>query len=253
MEIENLVQELYETILGANNIFVLTGAGISTSSGIPDFRGPGGFYETQSTSVFDIEVFYKNPNVFYKAIAPLASKILHAEPNPAHYLITELEKVGKLSLVATQNIDGLHQKAGTKNVAELHGTLETAHCIKCGRQFAKQDYINEAKFGNVPKCSSCGGTVKPDIVFFGEALPYDALFRSQRAASNSDLCIVFGSSLVIQPAASLPLYTVENGGKLIIIGFGETPLDKIAFRKYSVPIEKLSKEILKLMKSRSLG
>lgn len=245
-KIKEAAKELFEIINRHERIFVLTGAGISTPSGIPDFRGKGGLYEKLTPEVFDISLLYRKPEVFYSSIGPFLKVILEAKPNPAHYLIARLEETGKLLLVATQNIDGLHQKAGNTNVAELHGSLESAHCLKCGREYSKQDILDRALSGEVPYCA-CGGVIKPDVVFFGESLPHEALFKSIRAASSADICMVFGSSLVVQPAASLPLYTVDAGGKFIILNIGETPLDSIAHKKFEFPVEKISEEVLKLL------
>ncbi len=247
MEIIKAASELLEIISLHKRIFILSGAGISTPSGIPDFRGKGGLYEKLSPEVFDISLFYKNPEFFYSAIGPFLKVILEAKPNPAHLLITKLEEMGKLLLVATQNIDGLHQKAGTTKIAELHGGLEKAHCLNCGREYGKEDILETALSGKVPYCS-CGGVIKPDVVFFGESLPQKALFDAIRAASAADLCMVFGSSLVVQPAASLPLYTLDAGGKLVILNIGKTPLDHLAYKKFELPVEKISEKVLTLLK-----
>jgi len=246
MSVEEVARELRDIIFESKNIFVLTGAGVSTPSGIPDFRGKGGIYEKISPEVFDITLFYRNPEIFYTQIGPIVRKLLKAKPNPSHFLVTELEKLGKLSLVATQNIDGLHKKAGTSKVAELHGTLEKAHCTKCGRKYSKEDILKDVLAGKVPYCE-CGGVIKPDVVFFGETLPQKEFSKAIEAAGASDLCIVMGSSLVVQPAASLPLYTLDRRGKLVIINIGETPLDRLAFRKFELPVEKLSAAVISLL------
>lgn len=239
-------EELLKILEGARDVFVLTGAGVSTPSGIPDFRGKGGLYERISPEVFCIEKFKQDPSFFYRQIGPMLKIILEAEPNPAHYLIAELERRGKVKLVATQNIDGLHQKAGSRKVVELHGSLEIAHCLSCGRSFSKEDYLQEALRGRVPRCS-CGGVIKPDVVFFGEPLPSRALYEAIKAASSADLCLVMGSSLMVYPASSLPEYTLAHGGKLVIINLGETYLDPLAHRKFDVPVEKISREALRLL------
>ena len=241
-------RELLETIARARRVFVLTGAGVSTPSGIPDFRGKGGVYERLSPEVFDIETFLRDPSFFYRQAGPLLRVILEAKPNPAHFFLAELERRGRISLVATQNIDGLHQRAGSKRVVELHGTLERAHCLKCGREFSREDYIQEALQGKVPLCP-CGGVIKPDVVFFGEPLPVMALYRAIEAASDSDLCLVMGSSLMVSPASTLPQYTLAYGGKLVIINLGETPLDHLAHRKYEVPVEEISSAALSLLRA----
>ncbi len=239
-------KELLRIIEGAKKIFVLTGAGISTPSGIPDFRGKGGLYEKISPEVFDIDKFRSDPSFFYRQLGPMLRIIIEAEPNPAHHLIAELERRGKISLVATQNIDGLHQKAGSQKVVELHGTLERANCMACGKEYGKEDYLPTALEGKVPLCS-CGGVIKPDVVFFGESLPVKALYTAMVAASESDLCLVMGSSLVVSPASSLPQYTLAYGGRLVIVNLGPTSLDREAYRKFEVPVEEISQEVLNLL------
>ncbi len=243
-------RELLDIIERARSVFVLTGAGISTPSGIPDFRGKGGIYEKISPQVFDIETFLQDPSFFYSQAGPLLRVILEAKPNPAHFFLAELERLGKISLVATQNIDGLHQKAGSRRVVELHGSLERAHCLKCGKEFGKEDYIDQALEGKVPLCS-CGGVIKPDVVFFGEPLPEDALYRAIKAASDSEICLVMGSSLMVSPASMLPQYTLAYGGKLVIINLGPTSLDHQAYRKFEVPVEKISSAALSLLRNKS--
>jgi len=236
-----------EIVGEARSIFALTGAGISTPSGIPDFRGQGGLYQRISPQVFDIGRFREDPSFFYRHVGPMLKTILEARPNAAHYFLSELEKMGKLILVATQNIDGLHQKAGSRRVVELHGTLERAHCLDCGREYGREDYAGAALEGRVPRCS-CGGPIKPDVVFFGEELPLGAFHKAVDAASRADLCLVMGSSLTVSPASSLPQYTLSHGGRLVIINLGETTLDSHAHRKFQVPVETISSEALSLLR-----
>jgi len=240
------VEYLVRLIEEKNRIFVLTGAGVSTESGIPDFRGEKGLYTEYPEYVFDIDYFRKDPSLFYEVTKKLLPQLLDAEPNPAHKLVYKLEEMGKLLLVATQNIDGLHQKAGNKKVVELHGSYKTSHCLKCGKEFSFEDLVTELENVTVPKCE-CGGVIKPDVVFFGEPLPQDALIKAQEAAKKATLCIVMGSSLVVYPAAYLPLICVQEKVPLVIINKGETALDSFASLKIEKRLSKFCESVLKLL------
>ncbi len=246
-DIKRAAEFFLKTVEESRKIFVLTGAGISTPSGIPDFRGPQGLYSYTSEEVFDIDTFRRKPEFFYSIARQLYRVISQAEPNEAHYMLAELEKRGKVNLLATQNIDGLHQKAGSRKVVELHGTVERAYCLECGKQYSAQQLVEKMEKEGVPRCS-CGGVIKPDVVFFGEPLPEDALFRAREAASEADLCIVMGSSLYVYPAAYLPQLTVMNRGRLIIVNLGKTGLDDMAYAKLEFDVRDFSRQVLELMK-----
>ena len=204
------IQKLKEAIATSNRIVVLTGAGISVPSGIPDFRSATGLYSTsfgafrpEEMISHDFYVLHKKEFYeFYK------TKMLYpsAEPNYAHKFLAKLEEQGKLSAIITQNIDGLHQKAGNKRVFELHGSVHRNYCERCGK-FFDLDYIINS--GGVPKCS-CGGAIKPDVVLYGEGLDTDILMSSINALRNADLFIVIGTSLVVYPAAGLVDYFGGN-------------------------------------------
>ena len=247
MELKKAAEFFLESVEGSKRIFVLTGAGISTPSGIPDFRGPQGLYTYTSEEVFDIETFRRRPEFFYSIARDLYRIMSRAKPNEAHYMLAELERRGKVDLIATQNIDGLHQKAGSRKVVELHGSAERGYCMKCRKQFTGEQIMTLLEKEDVARCE-CGGVIKPDVVFFGEPLPEDALFKAKQSASQGDLCIVMGSSLFVYPAAYLPQLTVMNGGKLLIINMGKTGLDDMAYAKFEFDVKDFSRQVLELLK-----
>jgi NAD-dependent deacetylase len=215
-------------ICNAKNGVVLTGAGSSTQSGIPDFRSAktGLWQRYDPLEVASQLSFRYHPEKFYNWLRPLAHEIYYSQPNPAHYAIAQLEKIGCIRYVITQNIDGLHQKAGSKNVIEVHGTIKTLTCVNC---FQKQEsgdiilrYIEE---GEIPRCPKCHGILKPDVILFGEQLPVQAWLEAVRVVKACDLIIVAGSSLEVMPVANLPLQAIENGAHLIIVNHSHTYLD----------------------------
>jgi NAD-dependent deacetylase len=225
--LDQKIQQAAKLIREANNIVAQTGAGISTPSGIPDFRSPGsGLWDhVDPLSVASIFAFRQNPQVFFDWIRPLAPKFMDAEPNPAHYALAELEKAGKISSIITQNIDDLHGKAGSENVIELHGHLREATCIRCyhvtdGDPLFKQ-FLDD---GVIPK-HECGGVYKPNVILFGEQLPMKEFVAAQMAIKEADLMLVVGSSLEVAPASDLPELALDNGAKLVIINYQPTALD----------------------------
>lgn len=203
---------------------VLTGAGLSTASGIPDFRseGTGLWSRDEPLEVASLTTFRTDPAKFYEWFRPLASQIYKAEPNQAHLALAQMEKAGRLKTTITQNIDMLHQKAGTTNVIEMHGTLETLSCTCC---YQKVNYLSHLQpfieQGILPHCPACGAILKPDVILFGEQLPQKAWFEAQKACRECDLILVAGSSLEVLPVAGLPMQAVDRGAHLIIIN--QTP------------------------------
>ena len=244
--VREYAEEMLRELRGVGSAVVLTGAGVSTASGIPDFRGPGGIYSKVSPEVFDIDFFMSHPERYYRIEREILREALNAKPNVTHFLIAKLEKMGLIEAVITQNIDGLHRKAGSSKVIELHGNISTGSCLRCGRRFRREEIDRMLRAVDVPRCE-CGGVIKPDVVFFGEMLPPQALNEGMRLAAESDLMVVMGSSLVVHPAATLPSITVRNGGKLIIVNRGETALDYLAYRKYDVDLVGFSREALRLL------
>lgn len=208
-------------IENSNNIVFFGGAGVSTESGIPDFRSVDGLYNKKykypPETILSHSFFMRNPEEFFKFYRDKMLN-LDAKPNTAHTKLAELEKQGKLKAVITQNIDGLHQMAGSKNVLELHGSIHKNHCIRCGK-FFDIDYIVNSK--GVPKCQ-CGGIVKPDVVLYEESLDGEILEKSVEFISNADVLIIGGTSLIVYPAAGLINY--YRGKKLILINKSVTPM-----------------------------
>lgn len=215
----------------ADNIVAFTGAGISTPSGIPDFRSEdSGLWENVNPQeVASIYGFRKNPKAFFDWVRPLTLTTLNAQPNPAHHALVELEQMDKLNAIITQNIDMLHTKAGTQSIFELHGHMRTATCINCFKVYDGQPIIEQLlDDGAVPNCPACNGVLKPDVILFGEQLPYEQMMGAKKATRNADLMIVIGSSLEVAPASDIPLIAKRNGSKLVIINLEPTIMDRFA-------------------------
>ena len=226
MEKTEKIAQFSEILRKAKKIAVLSGAGMSTESGIPDFRSSNGLYSYTSEEVFDLGNFLRKPESFYEIIAPLYDSIMKSEPNAGHLALHELEeKYGKTVVVATQNIDGLHQKAGSRIVHELHGGMLSLTCQKCGGQVPASALDAQLRSGKVVRHEpTCMGVMKPDIVFYGEMLPQDALMKSYKAMTQADLVLVLGTSLAVYPAAGLPSERSRDA-ELVIINRTATPLD----------------------------
>ena len=220
------MRELLEAIKGARCVGCLTGAGVSTLCGIPDFRGPQGLYrQPDAQRIFDIDWFDRDPSIYYRGCAELVYGLDRFSPGPVHRALKHLEDLGKLKGIATQNIDMLHQKAGSKVVWEVHGSPIRHHCRQCGAGKSFEEICALLKSGvEVPRCS-CGGAYKPDITFFGEALPEEAFVKSQELAIRSDVFLVLGTSLMVYPAAGLPRLTLQAGGKVFVVNGSPTTLD----------------------------
>ena len=236
------IEILKKWIDESENIVFLTGAGISTDSGIPDFRGKDGIYTKNSSyeDVFDISRFIKDPMHYYTFyFSNLGNDY---QPNISHKKIAELESKGKNITVVTQNIDGLHQKAGSKKVFELHGNAKKAFCMRCNKGFVISE-IDKLKGKNiVPKCD-CGGVIKPDVVFFGESLDEEKIENSIISIMSADMLIVVGSSLTVYPAAGLINYYNKNKHKLVIINRDSTSYDDDADLVINDEISKVFKNI----------
>jgi NAD-dependent deacetylase len=232
-EREAALKMVAEMIAEARRVVVFTGAGVSTESGIPDFRSPGGIWTKFDPDEFTIHRFIRSVETRRKQweILFLGGVMTDARPNRAHRAIAELEKMGKLDCVITQNIDSLHVKAGNSpdTVFEVHGHARTVHCLDCLQSYSMEEIVRKnEKMKDIPVCRRCGGILKPDVVFFGEALPADIFEQAVDHASRADLFIVVGSSLVVYPAASMPQYAKEGGAKLAIINLTPTPCDRMA-------------------------
>jgi NAD-dependent deacetylase len=215
----------------ANFAIALTGAGISTHSGIPDFRSPEcGLWETSNPAeVASIYGFRHRPQDFYDWIRPLAYTILDAQPNAAHTALAHMEASGQLQCIITQNIDMLHTRAGSQSVCEIHGHLREATCINCFHVYSVREYILHFLESNtMPRCPDCGHALKPNVVLFGEQLPAQELIAAQRATRRCDVMLIAGSSLEVYPAAQFPLIAKQQGAALILVNRVETPVDPIA-------------------------
>ena len=221
--------ELAARILrGAQRIVALTGAGISRPSGIPDFRSETGLWKLDDPSVVaSLGGFRANPDRFYNWFRPLLKMISMAQPNPAHLALAELERRGQLKAVITQNIDGLHQRAGSREVYELHGHVRSATCLECDRQAPAAPLLDRVRRGEVPRCS-CGGLFKPDVVLFDELLPRGSYWLAQRAIEQCDTLIVAGTALEVAPVCDMPLLARRRGTRLIIVNQSETHVDEYA-------------------------
>jgi NAD-dependent deacetylase len=231
--LDTLAQRVADLIIGAKKVVVFTGAGISTESGIPDFRSPGGIWSRFDPDDFTYQKFVSDPEARRKQWQMLGEGLLTtmAKPNLAHYAIAELDKLGKLDCVITQNVDNLHHKAGVPadKVFELHGNLQQAVCLGCGRQYPFEQIKTRLDKGEeIPDCEVCHGLLKPNAVFFGEPLPRDVLMEATNRSLGCDLFIVIGSTLVIYPAAYMPIYARQAGAKLVIINLSSTPMDSEA-------------------------
>ena len=230
MSMEQGMEKLVEALRGARRAGCLTGAGVSTLCGIPDFRGPQGLYRQKDAErIFDIDWFDRDPSIYYRGCAELVYGLDRFEPGPVHRALRHLEELGALKGIATQNIDMLHQKAGSTNVYEVHGSLLLHHCRSCGaeRTFEEVLAMLRAKPGEVPRCA-CGGAFKPDITFFGEALPEAAFAAAQSLAASSDVFLVLGTSLTVFPAAGLPRLALQGGAKVFVVNAQPTSLDPYA-------------------------
>ena len=222
------VRRLAELVLRSERTVALTGAGVSVPSGIPDFRSPGsGLWErVDPMEVAHIEVFRRDPERFWAFYGQRFQTLKDKRPNRAHELLVQLERSGLLRAVITQNIDGLHGRAGTRQLVEVHGTVSHSSCLRCGGSYPLEEVRarQAAEERGVPRCD-CGEPLKPDVVLFGEFLPPGALERAQRLAEEADLMLCIGSSLEVYPVAELPLRTLAGGGQVAIITRGSTPLD----------------------------
>jgi len=214
----------------ARELVVLTGAGISTESGIPDFRSPGGIWSRFDPDDFTYQRFISSAESRRRQWQMLGEGHLTtlAQPNAAHYGIAELDRLGRLDCVITQNIDNLHQKAGVpaEKVFELHGNMQRAVCLGCGRSYPFAQIKARLDRGEaIPDCEACHGILKPAAVFFGEPLPQDVLEAAVQRSLKCDLFIVVGSTLVVYPAAYMPIYARQAGAGLVIINLSDTPMD----------------------------
>jgi len=223
------VDEVAQFIIQAEKVAVFTGAGVSTESGISDFRSPDGIWSRYDPEDFTIQRFVSDKEA-RKRNWQLRKELVSAnyQPNPAHHAIADLEQLEKLSGVITQNIDGLHHAAGNseEKIIELHGTIKYAKCLECNDRLPMIDVLNRIDEGEEdPHCKKCGGLLKAATISFGEAMPVDEMRRAEICSRESDLFIVIGSSLLVYPAASMPIIAKQAGSKLVIINYTPTDMD----------------------------
>jgi NAD-dependent deacetylase len=237
---------LFGKIKNAGHCVALTGAGVSTLSGIRDFRGKNGLYnEMDAEKMFDISYFEKDPTYYYKTAGSFIYNIDEKEPSVVHRVLAELEQKGFLKAVITQNIDFLHQRGGSKKVIEVHGSPNVHYCLRCaGVRVGFDEAAALVKQGVWPTCPHCGRILKPAITFFGESLPIDALRDAETEAQRADLMLVLGTSLTVFPAAGIPQTVIRHGGELVIVNNMTTSLDQYAifhFDDLSEVFERLQK------------
>ena len=231
MDWERAVERAVELILSSSYVTALAGAGVSVESGIPPFRGPGGLWTRFGEPPMDgYQRFLADPKKWWEErirrleTGELTQTIFKAQPNPGHYALAELERLGILKALITQNIDDLHNKAGSRNVLEIHGNIYKLRCLNCLSRFPLEGFnLSELP----PRCPNCGGLVKSDTVMFGEPIPRDVLNRCLEEAERSDCMLVIGTSAVVYPAAGLPLIVKRNGGALIEVNPNETELSHL--------------------------
>jgi NAD-dependent deacetylase len=233
------VERLAELLCPPLRAVALTGAGVSVPSGIPDFRTPetGMWAKVDPMEVAHIDVFERDPERFWSYYRPRFESLGDKEPNRAHVALAELERRGLIEGVITQNIDRLHRAAGSENVIEVHGSIETSSCTACGTSFGLEEMDALFDTRGVALCPGCGGAVKPDVVLFGEMLPVEAIERATELAEAADLMLCVGSSLAVHPVAGLPQLTLGRGGRLAIVTKGQTPYDSDAELRLSGEVD----------------
>jgi len=220
LAVQTAIEDAAELVRKAKRAVVLTGAGISTPSGIPDFRseGTGLWSREEPLEVASLHTFRTFPERFFEWFHPLAGQIFYASPNAAHMALAQIENAGHIKTIITQNIDGLHQKAGSTCVVETHGTMRTLTCTSCYQKHEAEGFLaTYIEEGRIPLCTRCNGVLKPDVILFGEQLPHAAWVQAQRAARQCDLMLVAGSSLEVLPVAGLPIQALDRGAHLIVV------------------------------------
>lgn len=232
-----MTDQLYSMIRQARHCTAFTGAGVSTLSGIRDFRGKNGVYlqpwhGMEVEEILSLDCFRRDPGIFYAWAREFVYRLAEFHPSAVHRGLAELEKQGLLGEVITQNIDLLHQQAGSQKVCEIHGSPASHHCRQCRAMYPYAEIAPLVMAGEIPRCRNCGGVIKPDIVFYGENLDESNLNHAFAAMAASDLVLVLGSSLTVQPAASLPLAAYRAGSKIVIVNDQDTPLDDIAALRF---------------------
>ena len=253
---KNVIANIAKTWRNAVNTVIFTGAGMSTESGLPDFRSAKGLWKVRPESLATLEALRTQPNEFYHFYQWRVNKLWEVVPNTGHQALAKLENMGCIKNIITQNVDGLHQRAGSKQVIELHGSLRTVRCMDCHSVYdsrsivpARPHWEDEYRqglyqYGDECRCLVCKGFVRPNVILFGESLPEKALEKAMQLSKSADLFIVLGSSLTVSPANLFPSRAARNGAKLLIINNEPTHLDDIATWVIHAPIGKVLNEIL---------
>ncbi len=244
------LDSLAHDLAQSGTIAAFSGAGISSESGIPTYRGAGGLWTKYDPNLYaNINHFNRDPSYYWNFFKDVRYPILKkAKPNRAHFALAELESMGKLKSVITQNIDGLHQEAGSSRVIELHGNTRVMVCTDCFHEYSIDEAYVFLEKEIPPLCPDCRGILRPDVIFFGETLKPQVLDDAYREAGSCDFLIVVGSSLVVTPAADIPVMAKRGGAKLAILNIDPTPLDDIADYVISEPAGDILSEILDLVK-----
>ena len=215
-------QKLLSKLKDASTVTVFTGAGMSAESGVPTFRGEEGIWRKfKPEELANFDAFMRNPDLVWEWYKERKHIISSIQPNPGHYALAQMQGYHRQFTVITQNIDNLHQRAGSKLVHELHGNIERNYCVECGKYFSNEEILRQER---APRCAFCRGLIRPDVVWFGELLPRDAWNASVAAAEHSDVFLAVGTSAIVYPAASLPQLAVEAGAFLVEINLEPTPL-----------------------------
>jgi len=253
LENQEKIQHAARLLFESKDAIALTGAGISTESGIPDFRGEKGIWKKFDVDIYgDFQTFLKNPTKFWSMAQEIAPTLFKAEPNPGHFALAELESMDLLKAIITQNVDELHQKAGAIMVYEVHGNINCFNCFSCKASYNKEQLLQKLKRNkNIPpKCDFCGSALKSSVVLFGEGLPNFEIYQSRALSKKADVMLIAGSSLSVIPVCDLPLYTLSEGGKLIIVNDEPTDLDEraevVIHEKIGVILPLIVEEIKKL-------
>lgn len=227
MNIDDYARHFLETVRQSDYSVALTGAGVSTDSGIPDFRSPNGLYSKISQETFELDFFLNQPQEYYKVAIDYVHPLADKEPNITHQMLATLQAQNLLNAIITQNIDRLHQKAGATNVIEFHGNVTGFHCIHCGKTFDRVYVDEHIRTYNVPYCQ-CGSLIRPDIVFFGDMIPLESLNAAQLCSGSAKVFIVMGTSLQVHPAAGMASLARRYGARLLIINREPTAMDTLA-------------------------
>ena len=224
------VRQAAELLKSARRGLALTGAGVSAESGIPTFRGPDGLWKQfDPVKVASIEYFMADPSAYWTVSKDRGRVALAARPNPGHHALAALEAAGHVAVVVTQNTDGLHQESGSRNVIEIHGSGRTVQCLDCGTREPRGDVQARLDVEMPPRCKVCGGSLlKPTVVLFGEPVPPAAVTKAFALAREADVVLVVGSSLLVYPAADIPLVALRSGARMIVINAEPTPFDELA-------------------------